>query len=110
MPILKNCCFCVSLKNGGVILGGLSLIGSFIGTVAIGLLLSAVLRLHKEGNDEGYELWPLLVVLLGSFIILIITSGMLIFGTVKVMTISTLTYGSKLLINSFPFGSVAKTF
>lgn len=83
MPILKNCCFCISLNKGGVILGVMALVGSIVGSVAACLLLLGVLDPNKNNPNETVP-WPLMAFLFGLCIISVMTSSMLIFGAVKV--------------------------
>lgn len=83
MPLLRNCCFCVSLNNGGKILGVLALLGSVIGTVILGLLLANVLQQHDPDKIPEY-MWQFVAFAFGVCFISIITSTMLIYGAVQV--------------------------
>lgn len=83
MPLLKNCCFCVSLHNGGLILGTLVLVASVIATLAAGVLLFGGLNSVFEVDPN--KLW-ICGFLLGFCILIVIAASMLIFGVVKVMS------------------------
>ncbi|GAB0088415.1 hypothetical protein DMENIID0001_028310 [Sergentomyia squamirostris] len=59
-PLLRQCCFCCSLKTGGIVLGTLGIIRAVIGIVSAAFLLALIdeavaqvqEELKKENNPE----------------------------------------------------------
>lgn len=58
MPIFEKCCFCVSLRLGGLILGILSLMGAVVQLTFLSLTLNAAVGKngHKFANYLNHSL------------------------------------------------------
>lgn len=85
MPLLKNCCYCVPLTAGGVILGILALVSASSMLVVGGINLVAILHSSQDNTTAADELrWIWMGFYVGICIICIIASIMLIVGSLKV--------------------------
>lgn len=86
MILLDKCCFCVSLRSGGVTLGALSLLGNIIAIIVVGVALANPNgpgpQPHPNPNEEIPH-WALILNLV-LYIVSSICSGFLIYGSLKV--------------------------
>lgn len=86
MKVFKNCCFCISLTHGGVIVGRLALIKGVIGTAALLSCLLQIVETDVGKNSRGLldSLCNLYALFLGLVFFSVITALMLIYGATKV--------------------------
>lgn len=99
MAILKNCCFCISLRNGGIILGVLSLAFAFLLFTTSCIAMYGVVNAKASSsshqtiqyddkpmkeNNVAAGAWIFMAIYLGMCAITMICSAMLIYGAIKV--------------------------
>ncbi|XP_055691003.1 uncharacterized protein LOC129794260 [Lutzomyia longipalpis] len=94
MPLLRKCCCCFSLKTGGVILGWIGAVSSFLVAVIcliaicnVETIISAIKEHVKEENIQEDTLRSVLQIFLGVYIALsligLISASLLIAGSVR---------------------------
>lgn len=86
MPLLKNCCYCIPLSTGGVLLGIFALVSSSFIFVVAGINLVAILHSNDSRDTTAADdvPWVWMALYAGLCIICIISSIMLIVGSLKV--------------------------
>uniref|UniRef100_A0A1L8D8S2 Uncharacterized protein n=1 Tax=Nyssomyia neivai TaxID=330878 RepID=A0A1L8D8S2_9DIPT len=94
MPLLRKCCCCFSLKTGGVILGWIGAVSSFIAALVciiaicnVDTIVNAVKEHAGEENIEPETLKSILQIVLGVYIALsligLISASLLVAGSVQ---------------------------
>lgn len=119
MAILKNCCFCISLRNGGIVLGVLSLLGALLLFTTSCIAMYGVVnadantRRHATIYEDttpmperkmAWTAWIFMMIYLGMCLLTIMCAIMLIYGAIHV---SRIYLGKSSLYPKFSFLSLA---
>lgn len=89
MTIVKNFFYCLSLRSGGIILGVFTLASALYGLAAYAITLVAILSMDSpKTSDHDKEMdsttWMIIILCFGISLLFVISSAMLLNGSLKV--------------------------